>query len=261
MVATTALLQAPDHGPWYAETDLARFPAEPFNTFSNLVFLLILGLGVRRMWRSKIHSPIFILAYAILAVGWLGGTLYHATRSSEVWAMMDFAPIACLCLLASVWLVHRLSANSRRRYLLILLPALAGAGAGHHWLASATLRAGVVYAALATLVVSPGALHCAAAGGKRARILAGAVAAFATALFFRTYDASLISATPRTGTHFLWHLFGGLATYLIFEYVHQTYADERNAAGWKGIIRTAATNPGPPLPQSSSPTIFTAQSG
>ncbi len=227
MVATAAILQTPDHGPWYAETDLARFPAEPVNTFSNLVFLLILVLGLRKMWREKIRSPFFLTAYAILTVGWLGGTLYHATRSSVVWAVMDFAPIAILCLLASAWLVHRLTPGGRRRYLLIVLPALAGAWADNHWLASATLRAGVVYAVLATLVVAPGALHCAAAGGKRAGILTVAVVAFATALFFRTYDAGLIGAVPRTGTHFLWHLFGGLSAYLIFDYLHQTHDDER----------------------------------
>jgi Ceramidase len=229
--AIATIRQAPDHGPWYAETDLGRFPAEPVNTVSNLVFLVVLILGLRRIFRGQIRSRFFYTAYTLLAVGWIGGTIYHATRGSVIWAVMDFAPIAMLCGLTSLWLVHRLPANWRRGYLFFILPLLGVAWAGAEQLDSVPLRIGAVYAILAALIIAPAAIHCGVTrSAGRAGLLAGSVAAFAVALVFRTYDAELITTTPKTGTHFLWHLFGGLATFLIFEFVQRIHFSEKQPA-------------------------------
>ena len=90
----------PDFGPIYAETDLTRFPVEPWNVASNLIFLIIIFLFARRTRLNYRRYPLVVLALPILAVGFTGGTIFHATRSNRLWLMMDYLPIMILCLLA-----------------------------------------------------------------------------------------------------------------------------------------------------------------
>jgi hemolysin III len=76
------------------------------------------------------------------------------------------------------------------------------------------------YAIMASTVVIPAVLNCVKQRGAWPW-LAAVVVCFAAALGFRTYDAMLAQAGWPHGSHYLWHLFGGLATFLMFAFLHR----------------------------------------
>lgn len=219
----------PDRGPRYAETDLGRFPAEPANALSNLVFLLVLASALRRLRRERLSNAFYSIVLALLAVGWAGGTLYHATRGSVVWLALDFVPIALLCLLGAGRLAWQLSRRLRLAYLLGALPSLLSLWLCMRGLPRSTALISAGYSLLALAVAIPAALHCGERGWRGVGLLAGAVLSFSVALVFRYEDAALIAAEPTLGTHFLWHLFGGCATYLILRYLLDAEAARKDS--------------------------------
>lgn len=218
-----------DHGPRYAETALGRFPVEPVNTLSNLIFLAVLILLVWRLTTKHRWTPFFFSVAAILFIGWIGGTIYHATRSSVVWLLLDWVPIAVLCLMGATWFSLHLEPRTRRRMLFVGIPLLLLTLAAAEGLRPAAMRIGGGYAVLAAAVELPAILHCAQNRGRRAGLLLGAVGSFAVALGCRFADAHFIGETPRLGTHFLWHLFGGLAAYFVLEYLWRDVDDRASA--------------------------------
>ena len=231
MPPSLAQVQVRDHGPLYAETDLARFPVEPANTFSNLIFLALLLYAWRRLARTGLVSVFYTVVLILLGLGWVGGTAYHATRSSAVWLALDFVPIALLCGLAAARLIGWLSPARRRWYAWGIAPGLGLVWLLGGWLLPRPLAINTGYALLGLLVALPAVMHCAEAGWARARLLGGALGAFAVALGFRRLDAWLIADHPRLGTHFLWHLCGGLAAWCLLLYLLRAEEDRRTAAG------------------------------
>jgi hemolysin III len=86
-----------DYGPTYTETVpglvAGSFPVEPWKTWSNLIFVV---LFVHIALRSRLdyrRYPLIVFSLPILAVGIVGGTVYHATRSHFMWLFLDFMPI------------------------------------------------------------------------------------------------------------------------------------------------------------------------
>ena len=104
-----------DSGPIYLETAMGRFPVEPWNTYSNLLFLALIVFWFLRV-RRNIRDHLFI-AYClpVFLLGWVGGTVYHATRSHEVWLFLDWAPIALLALAVAIFFWHRQGFNGFSR--------------------------------------------------------------------------------------------------------------------------------------------------
>ena len=61
-----------DLGPLYTETRMDRLPVEPFNTASNLAFLLVILLLLRRLRRNGWRGHgVTLLALAIVAAGFV----------------------------------------------------------------------------------------------------------------------------------------------------------------------------------------------
>jgi hypothetical protein len=92
-----------DQGPTYIETIMGRFPVEPWNTASNLLFLVIILYWVWRL-KGQIRAHRFIAgAMPVLTISWVGGTVYYATRSHNLRLFMDFVPIALLAAAVSMY--------------------------------------------------------------------------------------------------------------------------------------------------------------
>jgi len=97
-----------DRGPIYLETVMGRFPVEPWNTVSNLLFLALIVNWVWRLQRDGIGPHRFIAgALPVLFIGWVGGTIYHATRSANIWLFLDIGPIALLVIATAVFFWRR----------------------------------------------------------------------------------------------------------------------------------------------------------
>ena len=211
----------PDFGPFYAETDLAQFPVEPLATYANVAFLLILIHWALRTRLNFRRHPLIVGSLPLLALGWIGGTLYHATRSHTVWLILDFAPIFMLVLLATVYFWKKVTGSWLWTAVLGAGPvlvyreiALSGALPVNYFI---TLG----YAMLGGNLLVPTLWHCSKYNRKAVGSIVAAIVAFACALSFRQYDFELARTTwLPTGSHFLWHLCGAASAYFLLHYVY-----------------------------------------
>jgi hemolysin III len=211
-----------DHGPCYAETDLTRFPVEPWATWTNLVFLCVIVYWTWRLrgcWRR--HRMLSIAALPLLTIGWLGGTIYHATRSHVIWLLLDWVPIVLLIMLAAGWLWLRLTHKVIFAVgITVAMPLILGALLTHALAHAGPAGISASYAIMGSSVVIPAALNC--VRQRRAWLwLAAVIVCFAAALAFRTCDMPLARAGWPHGSHYLWHVFGGLATFLMFAFLYR----------------------------------------
>lgn len=223
-VARAAAAAMPDHGPVYLETDLTRFPVEPWSTFSQLLFLAVILYWAWRI-RGRVRQQRFIaLCLPLLALQLVGATVYHATRSHLGWMLLDVIPLYLLCLLAGIWFWRRAGLGWAGGTLASLVPGLGGmlvrnvlglAGA-----AGMALTYGGFFAAVFAPIFAPRALGRLAPGlhdpldGRRGLLLPlAALAVLALALAMRSADhaATLLPM----GTHWLWHSLGALAVHLL----------------------------------------------
>src|SRR5262245_51899020 len=97
-----------DGGPIYGESDFRRPIVEPFNAVTAFAFVLLGVFWMARLrgqWRKR---PFSAVAVPLLLVGGVGGTVYHALRTSRVFFLMDVVPVTLLVVAGSVYLWARL---------------------------------------------------------------------------------------------------------------------------------------------------------
>ena len=212
-----------DFGPIYAETDMSRFPVEPWNTFSNLAFLVLAAywfLKIRKDWRN--HG-LLALSLPVLLLGFIGGSLYHATRSHSLWLLMDYLPIMILILtaaifmwrevLGSLWLTFLVTMSLPTAYRLVTIFIEIPEG----------VFVSIGYAVLALSVCLPACVHCALRNRNGAKWLVLSALSFVLAILFRQYDMALAKSwlLPQGG-HFLWHLFGAGSAFSLMQYLYSS---------------------------------------
>ena len=214
--------EAPRYGPVYLETDMSKVIVEPLNTITAGIFLLVTVIWLVRLRGRYRTRPFIIACQPLLLIGCIGGTIYHAFRGQLVWLMMDWIPIAVLTLAAAIYLWSKLF---KHWYIAILIvPGLflfqlfnfrvIGALLGHH------VSIAVSYSTLALLIFVPMMCILVKTRWRYAVLPAAATVCFGAAIAFRTTDKWWLQSFPR-GTHFLWHLFGAAAAYLLIEYVYR----------------------------------------
>lgn len=217
-----------DFGPIYTETLsgllTGGYPVEPWNTYSNLIFLVLaLHLSIVTRFDRKKY-PLVVTSLPILLVGWIGGTVYHGTRSHPVWLIMDFVPISILSLSAAFSFWNRLT---RRWYLSIVLLLLVGASGrliGRVLSTDRTVRISLGYVSLALTLLVPLTVIVAKHAPREIVSIIVVVITFTMAIFFRIADRE--NLLPM-GTHWLWHLFGGIAVWFLMLLVVRLNDDER----------------------------------
>ncbi len=201
-----------DRGPIYFETVIGRFPVEPWNTVSNLLFLALIIYWFARV-RGDFAAHRFI-AYSlpVLLIGWAGGTVYHATRSHNVWLFLDFGPIALLVLAVAVFFWRRQGVAWR------WVPALVFGPAALIFPLMVAIpdpaRPFVGYGTLALSILLPVTRYLAGTRWVDLSLVAAALAVFAMAIAFRGLDARMAIAFLPMGTHWLWHSLGAGAVHL-----------------------------------------------
>ncbi|MEM8998729.1 MAG: hypothetical protein AAGB24_00575 [Bacteroidota bacterium] len=205
-----------DSDPIYLETVAGRFPVEPWNTYSNLIFLAILiywGIRVYPNYRSH-----YFLAgvLPIIFVSYVGGSLYHATRSAEIWLLLDWMPIMLLCFALVIYLICKLVKGWWQRtvfifvllgtsFLFRLLPMPQG------------MQISLGYVITAFTILFPLSWYLIRTEGKNIGLVVTAFLVFGLAIYFRTID--LHQTLLRMGTHWLWHLLGGTSVHFLIAYV------------------------------------------
>src|SRR5215217_2033553 len=213
----TALLQTPpDGGMPYAETNLSQFFPEPLNAITSCFFLGIAIYWTFKLWGTHKEHLFLTIALALLYIGGIGGTLYHGLRQWGFFIMMDWLPIMLLCISAGVYFLAKLI---RWRYalLLVLFYFVIQLFCRDLMKDDPHLFININYALMALLVLLPVAGYLNHTGWLHGKWVGMALLAFTVALIFRIADKWLLFDF---GTHFLWHTFGAIASFCMFNYIY-----------------------------------------
>ena len=208
-----------DPGPIYTETlpGLAAglLPVEPWNTWSNIIFIL---LFVHIAFRTRVdyrRYPLIVISLPILAIGIIGGTIYHATRSHVVWLFMDFMPILILTSAAALAFWREAIGTWPRAVLLFLLVAVSGRALGFVLATERSVQISLGYLSAALSILLPLAILVRRAQWRGLGLLCGIVLTFAAAMACRMLDRAGAPSPLPMGTHFLWHVFGGASVWML----------------------------------------------
>ncbi|TWR27739.1 hypothetical protein FPZ42_00565 [Mucilaginibacter achroorhodeus] len=212
-------IHPPDGGLIYTETDLHHFFPEPFNMVSSALFLIP---GI--YWLIKLKG--FDRRYAFLSVatwllliGCIGSTTYHGLRRWPVFIMMDWLPIAILCLISSVYFWIKFSGKN---YIgIIALVVFLGLTFGiRRFLPKYDIQLTISlnYTIMVLMIVLPLMLLLWKTRWQNSWLVFAALISFGFAIGFRVYDKY---TSLSIGTHFLWHTFGAIATSLMFVFIYR----------------------------------------
>jgi len=206
-----------DSGPIYQETMAGRLPVEPFNTYSNIFFLIIIIYFSLRVYSDYKNHRFLAWCLPILFLGFIGGTVYHATRSHDVWMYMDWLPIVLLCLAVSVYYTIKLKASRKKRLLLIFLVLFLVFGVRFIPLAQ-HVKTSVGYIATALGLLLPIITYFYTTKMHHWGYILLAFLSFGLAISFRILD-NFVYIIPM-GTHWLWHTFGALSVFFLMNYIY-----------------------------------------
>ncbi|MDR5591241.1 hypothetical protein [Christiangramia sp. SM2212] len=206
-----------DSGPIYQETLAGRLPVEPFNTYSNIFFLIIIIYFSLRVYKDYANHRFLAWTLPVLFMGFVGGTIYHATRSHDVWMYMDWLPIVVLCLAVSVYYTIKLRMKKRNRFYLILVILFLVFGVQFIPLPQHTSTS-VGYIATAIGLLLPIITYFFTTKMHHWGYVLAAFLSFGLAISFRILD-NFVYLIPM-GTHWLWHTFGALSVFFLMNYIY-----------------------------------------
>jgi hemolysin III len=219
-----------DSGPIYKETIMNRFPVEPFNTVSNLIFLATIIYFSYLIYKSDKNHYFLKACMPIYFVGFVGGTIYHATRSAEIWLLMDWVPIVLLCLACSIYFIARAHTDWWKKLIVVgviillnVMPRVVEFPQG--------FSTSMGYIGTAAAVVLPVALYGRFTKWRNFKFILFAVLCFIAAVSFRTLDRFNDIEFLYMGTHWLWHTMGGVAVFFLMTFIYRD--NENYDRNWK----------------------------
>lgn len=207
-----------DSGPIYQETIQGRLPVEPFNTFSNLIFIFILIYFIKKIAKHPKKHPFFLFAIPVIFISWIGGTMFHGTRSHEFWLVLDWLPIMIVCLGSIVYFVGKIK-KKRGQQVALFLGLLCLSVVPRFLPIPQAYKISFGYVVTAITLLIPFIWYAYKTKWKRAEYIAYGIVIFGVAILFRTLD-NLVVIFPM-GTHWLWHLFGGIAVFFLLYYIYK----------------------------------------
>jgi hypothetical protein len=203
-VETPADLSAPD----------APLIAEPLNCVTATLFIWI---ALAWLWhlrgRYRVY-PFVSSCLPILLAGGIGGTLYHGTRASRIYFLLDVVPIQILGLAGALYMAFRCLGRKRIWVLFPVLLFFIGVNSLFFALGgqlNRQLGINISYAMLAAFVVAPIAVVLWRTRFRHGGWVVAAVVSFALAWVLRLVD-QYSRPYLASGTHWLWHTFGALST-------------------------------------------------
>lgn len=213
-----------DSGPIYQETVSGRLPVEPYNTFSNLIFLFILMYFAIKIYKNPKQHIFFCFALPIIFASWIGGTMYHATRSHEFWLVLDWLPIMVVCFIGILHFIGKITKNWGFRIMFFLaLLSINFIVRKVNFPKGYNISIGYVTTAISVLL--PFFWYAKITKWRNIGLIFLGIFFFVVAITFRTIDLK-VNLFPM-GTHWLWHLFGGFAVFSLLLYI---YKDDKLSA-------------------------------
>jgi len=223
-----------DGGPRYTETPADPFspsapiPAEPWNAVTASLFIGLVAVWIWRLRGRYRDYPFLTCCLPILLAGGIGGTLYHATRTSFVFFLLDVVPISVLGLAGAVFMAIRYWGGRGWWF----VPGAVAFYLGVNGLLFAaldpgqTLAVNLSYASLAVVVLTPIALVLVRTKFRHGGWIVAGFVAFVIAWCFRLVDRRVELMLPM-GSHWLWHTFGAIATAFLIEYFYRVEGERK----------------------------------
>jgi len=212
----------PDGGTIYTETNLQHTFPEPLNALTSCFFLAIAIFWTVKLWGNFKSHAFLSYCLVLLYIGGIGGTTYHALRQWRIFIMMDWMPIMLLCISAGTYFLAKLI---KWYYALLLVAGYIAFQVFFRkviMLNNPQLFININYAMMAALVLLPVLAYLIYTKWVAGKWVGIALFSFIIALTFRIADKwEWLS----TGTHFLWHTFGAIASFCMFWYIYLTKAE------------------------------------
>lgn len=205
-----------DGGPRYAEYNPEYIIVEPWNALSS-VFMMVPAILFFLRFRNELKQHRFLaFSIAMIFLGGLGSTLFHAFRMSTVFLMLDIIPSAILTIALAVYFWLKVLPRWWH-VLLIFVPVFAIRFLLFRNLPQ-HIGINLSYAFSGLLVMVPLILFMYRTDFKNWKTVAFLLLSFSLALLFRQLDAHVYTSIPQ-GTHFLWHLFSAVGSWLVLSYL------------------------------------------
>ena len=202
-----------DNGPIYKETLTGGvgFLIEPWNALSNLFFLFIVIYWIVKIYKNYKQQRFLVFVLPVLFIGFVGGTMYHGTRSSNIWIFMDWVPIMVLSFAASIFFAIK----SRFKFYFILAMLIIPFTISYLvWQSDLPhiIKTIMGYPVLAFIILFPIVFYLIKTKWRNVNLIIFALFCFVLAIFFRTIDNSNWDIFYM-GTHWLWHIFGATSSH------------------------------------------------
>jgi hypothetical protein len=211
-------IQMPDGGPVYAETNLNNFIVEPWNAISSIVLILPAIYFIFQLKKRYRENGFFIVLSALLFLGGIGSTLYHAFRSDPLLLALDVVPIQLLSLLIIVYFWYKVL-KSRTKVILVLGAFILTKVYIYMSLSGSDLM-NLSYLVNGIMMFLPILIYLINTSFRKAGYVYLSCTLFFLSLVCRQIDINTVSVFPM-GTHWLWHILsaGGslfMSLYLLF---------------------------------------------
>lgn len=219
----------PDGGPRYIETPpnpvASDAPpiAEPWNAITASFFIWIALAWLWRLRNRYRDYPFVAAGMPILLAGGIGGTLFHGTRASWYFFMLDIVPISLLGLAGAVYMAFRYFGRKRLWMLFLIIIFYA---AMNRLFFSALgpvnrqLSINLSYASLATIVLAPIVLVLWRTRFRHGGWVVAGLVSFGIAWCCRLADQYSGDYLPM-GSHWLWHTFGAISTAAMVQFFYK----------------------------------------
>ena len=212
-----------DGGQAYAETNLSRLIAEPWNFVTAFLFVVIAGYWLFKI-KNEIPKFTFLFGMLILLlIGGFGGTIYHGFRWHRAFLMMDWMPVLLITFSSSVWFFMKAWGKWWPPLILLLIYFFIQ-GVLFNSAVPIQTAINISYASMAAVVLFPVIWFLKKTKFRNARLVFVALVLFALALFFRWADMFIWLPI---GTHFLWHIFGLSAVHFMLRFLYAVTKKEQ----------------------------------
>ncbi|MFH2142763.1 MAG: hypothetical protein ABIJ97_10090 [Bacteroidota bacterium] len=204
-----------DGGPVYAETDFDRFIVEPWSTITAFLFVGISTYWFLRLRNSYSQHKFLVYVLILLSIGGIGGIIYHAFRISRVFILMDWMPIMIIAFSMTIYFFIR--ATGKWWPALVLFGVVFGLNGLNFKFIPHNMSISISYSMMGIAAIVPIVLMLRKSKLYKAKFFFIAIVFLVLAVLSRILDKYV--SFPM-GTHFLWHVFGAIGTFLIINYVY-----------------------------------------
>lgn len=198
-----------DGGPIYAETNPDWIIMEPWNAISSLAFLVPVVFWFLRIKGHYKEYFFLTLCMALLFLGGIGSTLYHAFRTSWFLFMLDVMPIQVLTLLVSGYFWIKIL--TRWYYIFPVLIPFVAVRFAVFYVFDSFYAVNAAYFFTGVMMFLPALILLIKTKFKHFKVLLIGALLFSISLTFRHIDNEITFLFPM-GTHWLWHVFGAIGS-------------------------------------------------